>query len=92
MRSLFCERAIEDALKYKKAILKVISPNDVGATGGHQRGYYLPKEVWHLFTTQEPLRGMNHHHSVQVTWQDGKVTDSNVIWYGKAKSEYRLTK
>ncbi len=92
MRSLFCERAIEDALKYKKAILKVISPNDVGATGGHQRGYYLPKEVWHLFTIQEPIKGMNHHHSVQVTWQDGKVTDSNVIWYGKAKSEYRLTK
>jgi type II restriction enzyme len=92
MRSLFCERAIEDALKYKKAILKVISPNDVGATGGHQRGYYLPKEVWHLFTIQEPVKGMNHHHSVQVTWQDGKVTDSNVIWYGKAKSEYRITK
>lgn len=92
MSSPFCERAIEDALKYKKAILKVISPNDVGATGGHQSGYYLPKEVWHLFTTQEPIRGINHHHSVQVTWQDGNVTDSNIIWYGKAKSEYRLTK
>jgi type II restriction enzyme len=83
MQSLFCEKAIEDALKYKKAILKIISPNDVGVTGGHQSGYYLPKEVWHLFTPQSPQKGINHHHPVDVIWQDGNTTNSNVIWYGQ---------
>lgn len=93
MPSFFCERAIEDALKYKKAILKVISANDVGATGGHQSGYYLPKEVWHLFTPQHPEKDVNYHHPVEVTWQNGNSTKSNIIWYGKGtKSEYRLTR
>jgi len=93
MQSLFCEKAIEDALKYKKAILKIISPNDVGATGGHQTGYYLPKEVWHLFAPQKPEKGENHHHPVTVVWQDGNTTNSNVIWYGQGtRSEYRLTR
>jgi len=93
MQSLFCEKAIEDALKYKKAILKIISPNDVGATGGHQSGYYLPKEVWYLFTPQKPEKGENHHHPVNIIWQDGNITNSNVIWYGKnTRSEYRLTR
>jgi hypothetical protein len=93
MQSLFCEKAIEDALKYKKAILKIISPNDVGVTGGHQSGYYLPKEVWHLFTPQSPQKGINHHHPVDVIWQDGNTTNSNVIWYGQGtRSEYRLTR
>lgn len=93
MPSLFCERAIEDALQYKKAILKVISANDVGATGGHQSGYYLPKEVWHLFTPQRPEKGVNHHHPVDVIWQDGNTTNSNVVWYGKGtRNEYRLTR
>ena len=93
MQSLFCEKAIEDSLKYKRAILKIISPNDVGVTGGHQSGYYLPKEVWHLFTPQRPEKGINHHHPVTVIWQDGNTTNSNVIWYGQGtRSEYRLTR
>ncbi len=92
MRSPICERAVEDAAKYKKAILKFISANDVDLTGGHQRGYYLPKEVWHLFTPQPPVKGMNSEHSVVVTWQDGRPTQSKVKWYGKlTRSEYRLT-
>jgi len=45
MTSPFAERAIAEALRYGKAILKFISPNDVGLTGGHQCGYYLPKAV-----------------------------------------------
>lgn len=93
MLSLYCERAIEDALKYKRAILKIISPNDVGLTGGHQSGYYLPKEVWHLFTPQKPEKDVNYHHPVTVVWQDGNTTSSNIIWYGKGtRSEYRLTR
>jgi len=93
MKSIYVERAIHDALKQKKALLKIISSNDVGATGAHQSGYYLPKEVWYLFTPQKPEKGINHHHPVTVVWQDGNTTNSNVIWYGKGtRSEYRLTR
>jgi hypothetical protein len=74
------------------AILKFISPNDVGLTGGHQCGFYLPKSVWQMFTPHKPEKGKNHETEVKVTWPDGRITDSRVKWYGAAKSEYRLTR
>ena len=88
-----CERAIDDSVQYGKALLKFISANDVGLTKSHQSGYYLPKDpgVWPLFTPHPPSRGVNHTHPVKVLWQDGRTTDSNIKWYGKAKNEYRLT-
>lgn len=93
MLSPYCEMAIADAQDCKKAILKVISPNDVGQTGGHQSGYYLPKKVWHLFSPQSPEKNVNHEHPVKVIWQDGRQTDSIVHWYGTGtRSEYRLTR
>ena len=48
------ERAITDASKHGRAILKFISANDVGRTGSHQCGYYLPKHRWKVFTEQPP--------------------------------------
>lgn len=92
MSSPTAERAITEANRVGHAILKFISPNDVGLTGGHQWGYYLPKPVWQMFTQLPPTRGRNDEAAVQVQWQDGQVTDSRVKWYGAAKSEYRLTR
>src|SRR5689334_6239834 len=87
------ERAIAEALRIGNAILKFISPNDVGLTGGHQCGYYLPKPVWRMFTPHAPERGRNEETAVQVIWQDGRATDSRVKWYGRGtRSEYRLTR
>jgi len=93
MPTPYCERAIEDALRYGKAILKFISPNDADVTGGHQRGYYLPKTdgVWEIYTQVPPKKGVNDETSVSVVWQDGRTTASCIKWYGKEKSEYRLT-
>ncbi len=92
MASPACERAIEDAGKYGKALLKFISPNDVGRTGGHQCGYYLPKHVWQAFTPNPPEKGRNSDHPVTVLWPDGRKTSSKVKWYGqRTRSEYRLT-
>ena len=89
-----CERAIEDAAKYGFAFLKFISPNDVGLTGGHQYGYYLPKDdrVRPVFTPQPPTKGENHTHPIKILWQNGRLTDSNVKWYGRGtRREYRIT-
>ena len=93
MPSLFCERAIENASQYGNALLKFISPNDVGETGGHQCGFYLPKSAYQMFTPHAPVKGSNAKHWVTIQWQDEKVTASVVTWYGKkTRSEYRLTR
>lgn len=93
MSSPTCERAIEDALQQGNAILKFISPNDVGITGSHQRGFYLPISVWQLYTANPPKRGRNAEHEVEITWPDDRITKSRIKWYGgKTRREYRLTR
>jgi hypothetical protein len=93
MPSPQAEQAITDALKVGKAVAKFISLNEVGETGGHQCGFYLPKNAWELFTKQPPTKGINNKDIVTVTWQDGRITKSAVTWYGrKTRREYRLTR
>lgn len=93
MPSPLVERAVIDALDNNNALLKYISPNDTGLTGGHQRGYYPPKAAWRTFTPHAPERGQNAEHLVNVLWQDGRETESCVKWYGVGtRSEYRMTR
>lgn len=93
MPSAACEQAVKDALRCRKALLKFISPNDVGLTGGHQCGYYLPKQAWRFFTPHKPTKGSNKEHPVEAIWPDGRVTQSVVKWYGVGtRSEYRMTR
>jgi type II restriction enzyme len=87
-----CERTIADATGTGNALLKFISANDVGQTGGHQCGYYLPISVWQMFSPYPPDRGTNYEHFVTIVWQDGRETRSCVKWYGvRTRREYRLT-
>jgi restriction endonuclease EcoRII-like protein len=93
MQSPVAEEALRDALAIGRAILKFISRNDVGDTGGHQCGYYLPKHSWELFTTMPPTKGKVTKSDVTVHWSDGRKTYSAVTWYGAGtRSEYRLTR
>lgn len=86
------EKAIADALKNGKALLKFISRNDVGLTGSHQCGFYLPKAAWEIFAPFPP-EGGNQKSWPKVLWQDGRETESCVTWYGnKTRREYRLTR
>ena len=92
MDSNTCNAAIENVLKHGKALLKFISPNDVGKTGSHQCGFYLPKSAWKLFTPNPPQKGQNAKSPATIKWQNGILTKSCVTWYGaKTRSEYRLT-
>lgn len=76
-----------------RALLKSISPNDVGLTGSHQVGYYLPKKAWQFFAPFGPVRGENREHAIEAVWQDGRVTRSAIKWYGTGtRSEYRMTR
>jgi len=92
MPTAFCERAIETSLECGNALLKFVAPNDCGVTKSHQYGPYLPKPAWKLYTTIEPVKGVNGKAPVKIVWQDDRVTDSMITWYGAAKSEYRLTR
>jgi len=93
-QSELAEKAVKDALGCSKALLKFITANNVGLTGGHECGYYLPVNAWELFADHPPKKGINIDKKVKITWQDGKfVTDSVVKWYGaKTRFEYRLTR
>jgi ketosteroid isomerase-like protein len=87
------ERAIDAALSVGNAILKFISPNDAGATGSHQAGFYLPKGAWQMYAPFGPQKDRLDENEVHITWPDGRITDSRVKWYGqKTRSEYRLTR
>lgn len=87
------EQAINDALRYGNAVLKYISPNDVGITSSHQCGYYLPKNHWRMFTPNEPIKGANNEHLVDILWHNGQMTHSRIVWYGTGtRSEFRLTR
>jgi len=93
MASPLSEKAISEALKYGNALLKFISPNDTGATGAHQAGFYLPKSAWEIYTPNTPTKGRNAEHYVKIEWHDERTTESVVHWYGQGtRSEYRLTR
>ncbi|MDO8593236.1 MAG: type II restriction endonuclease [bacterium] len=93
MASPICEKAITEALNTGIAILKFISPNDVGVTGGHQCGFYLPKSAWRIFTPYAPVKGRLDKHNIKIIWQSQIETDSVITWYGQGtRSEYRLTR
>ena len=93
MPSPLCEKAISEALACGNAILKFVSPNDVGITGSHQCGFYLPKTAWEIYTPFPPEKGRLDKHPVSILWPDGRKTESVVTWYGqKTRSEYRLTR
>ena len=74
-------------------MLKFISPNDVGTTGSHQAGFYLPKNAWQMYTPHPPSDGRNDKHEIKIDWQGIRTTESVVTWYGRrTRSEYRLTR
>lgn len=93
MSTSLIESAIAAAYRSRRALLKFLSGNDCGKTDSHQYGIYLPKQAWQFFTPFPPARGRNDKHEVRIDWQGGeRSTDSVVTWYGKRKSEYRLTR
>ncbi len=96
MISANCEAAIAAAQASGNALLKFISPNDVGITGSHQCGFYLPKEdgVWQLFSSQPPSKGQFAKQLVTIHWGiEDYQTQSAITWYGqKTRNEYRLTR
>lgn len=90
---MLLEQAISDALQTGNALCKFISRNEVGSTGGHQCGFYLPKSAWRMFISKPPLKNRNIKSTIQIKWPENLWTESSITWYGKGtRSEYRLTR
>jgi len=87
------EGLVNTCTKSEGFFFKFISANDVGATGAHQAGFYMPIDIWPLFFDKPGRKGENRDKYIRVHWDNSFVTESRFIWYGKrTRSEYRLTR
>jgi len=89
------EALVADAREHGNALLKFISANDVGLTGGHQCGFYLPEKqrATEFYASRRFEPGSNFEEEVEVDWYRWGRTQSCVKWYGtRTRSEFRLTR
>lgn len=85
--------ALESVNKSEIAFCKFISANDAGKTGGHQEGFYIPKNSYSLGFDKPGVKGENKEHFIKIRWQSDFETTSRFIYYGKGtRNEYRLTR
>lgn len=71
---------------------KFISANDVGRTGGHQRGYYVSKDAAKALFNCDCIKGTIEDRKIQISWPDRYVTNSRYVYYGqKSRNESRIT-
>lgn len=96
---LFSESSssLEEALRLllsgnaANAFLKFLSANDVGETGSHQSGLYLPREAAPLFVGNHSLdRGENLSKEVVLEYR-GMPFRGVFHWWGRKKGECHLT-
>ena len=74
------------------AFFKFIAANETGDTGGHQCGFYIPKDFAELALGSPCVRGSNKDIHVKIAWNDSKVTDSRFVYYGVGtRNESRIT-
>ena len=62
--------AITAVNKARYAFCKFISANDVGATGAHQAGFYIPKNCWPLMFDAPGIKGTNKDRFIKIRWQN----------------------
>ena len=75
------------------SFFKFIAANETGDTGGHQCGFYIPKDFAEQVFGFPCVRGANPDVEVEITWNDGfHLTTSRLVYYGKAKNEARITR
>ena len=84
---------IESVNKSKTSFCKFISANDAGKTGGHQEGFYIPKNSIDLMFEAPGVKGENKERFITIKWQNDFETQSRFIYYGQGtRNEYRLTR
>lgn len=81
----------------KQTISKVLTPNDIGETGGHQAGMCIPKEKEILdFFPHLDKTIKNPRELLDIRTDDGEFVTLSFIYYNNkffdgTRNEYRLT-
>ena len=83
---------IQSVTQSKGAFCRFLSANDTRATGGHQYGFLLPIAAYPIIFNQDKVKGENKDKTVKIRWQNDLMTESRMIYYGKAKNELRITR
>ena len=85
--------AINSCRESQVSFCKFVSSNDVGSTGAHQSGYYIPQNSYSLLFSEQGVKGENKDKIITIKWQDDFETTSRCIYYGRGtRNEYRLTR
>lgn len=84
--------AVELVLKGHPAFFKYIAANETGETGGHQCGFYIPKDFETLAFGSPCEKGSNRDLSIEILWNGEVRTKSRLVYYGKfSRNESRIT-
>jgi hypothetical protein len=84
--------AIQSVVRSKGAFCRFITANDTHASGSHQAGFLMPIAAYSLVFNQERIKRENKDCWVNIRWQNDRVTNNRMIYYGKVKNELRITR
>lgn len=74
------------------SFFKFIAANETGDTGGHQCGFYIPREFAEIALGEPCVKGVNKDIRAKVAWNDDKITESRFVYYGVGtRNESRIT-
>ena len=74
------------------SFFKFIAANETGDTGGHQCGFYIPREFAEMALGEPCIKGANKDVRAKIAWNDDKVTESRFVYYGVGtRNESRIT-
>ena len=74
------------------SFFKFIAANETGDTGGHQCGFYIPREFAELAFGEPCVKGKNKELHVRIVWNAEKTTQSRFVYYGVGtRNESRIT-
>lgn len=84
--------AIQSVMQSEGAFCRFITANDTHASGSHQAGFLMPIAAYPMIFNHEKIKGENKDRMVNIRWQNDRVTNNRMIYYGKAKNELRITR
>lgn len=77
----------------KVSFCKFLTANDLGLTGSHQEGIYIPLDSWSLLFPRRGIKGEFLEREVVIRWNKDLETKSRFKYYGKkTRNEYRITR
>lgn len=93
MKSSILASVVQSVQSGRKTFFRYITANDVGTTGSHQSGFYVPKEGASVLFEKLGTKGENKDRVAKITWQGEFETESRFIYYGiGTRNEYRITR